>query len=947
LGSGGIRGLLDSAVSQVRHVTGRQAWYELGWHWLTGLAVLLLADLVFAVPVWFRWLGLLALIAYPVFRAVVIRRTIVGREFPPEHAARLVEEGHPELNNALINAIQFERVVDSAPDAQAGLMRIEISRAQSAATTARVDRVVSRTGEHRARILLFSAAGIWIAACILLPGVVFTILPRLFAPWLDDITPPFSLTKIDLSPKGTSIRYGGNLTVNVALQGPIPESLTLATRSTKGDWTDTPLQTTEPGKYALTLSNLREDTWIMARGAGGWGGSSRSARYLVKVVQPPVAQSLLAAYTYPAYTGLKEFREAVGEEKGVHGLRGTKVRLEIGANRELTGGDLVLESEGAKAEHFPLQISDKDPKTAFAEFPITAPGTFHLALASGDAQVNASAASGKVTLEHDEHPNIWFNEPPSEIVVTPDMKVAVDVEADDDIGVARIDWHRVINGIADNAETLYSGEPIKKTGRRVEMDMADLGVRPGDEITYYADAYDNDPGHPNYAETEPYKITVVSAQDFKKRLKESRDAEQLAKEANDITDALASLAARQQELAEKMEKAAKALAANPNDAAAKKDMAAAQAEQKKLQAEAAEMAKKLEQYAKSPSASPIESALKEKIAEAAKNVAKAAGDPMKGAQSPSPPSAAKSAREAANELSHASGAAQKSVGEAIKNIEKVAPLYQDVEQFKALLDRQGQLVLQARQFENASPSDDAAHSKMEAIAEAQRQIADELKALQEDFRRHAADAAKDFPKAAASAVKIADEIGKRQIPNLMETSQGKFSQDQGPAGFSNAKKALEQMQAMMQSGDSAQGDGKSELDIKLSQSLGKPGLGQSLGLCMNPGVGPNGGSGVGSGPGGQMSGGTSKSGQGANQHGAVAYTMKMTDLSASSGTRKDRKPNRVAGSPAALSSDRIEMLPEAAKNPPKATDSATKGYPPEYRKMIRDYFISVTKEKKP
>lgn len=940
--STGILGALDRATTLVRHTTVRQAWYDLGWHWLAGLATLLILDLILAVPVWFRWFGLIALVAYPIATAVHIRQKIANKEFPDEQAARLVEEGHPELDNALINAVQFQRVLDGTPDAQAGLMRHEISRAERAVETTSIDDVVSREGERKARVALFVSIGSWVAAIILIPGVVFTILPRLFAPWMDDLTPHFSLTKIEISPKGATVRYGGALVVSATLKGPIPEGLTLSTRSGKGDWADVPLESTEPGKYAITLSGLREDTWIVAN-----GGGARSARYLVKVVLPPIAQSLQATYTYPAYTGQKEFTEAVGD-KGIHGLRETKVNLQVTANRDLTGGELVMETGEGPAEHFILQVSDKDSKVATASFPITASGTFHVALASSDSQVNSDAARGKVVLDRDEHPNVWFNEPPKEIVVTPDMKVGLDVEADDDIGVNRIDLHRVVNGIADNAATLYEGIALKKAGNHLVMDMADLGVRPGDEITYYANAYDNDPGHPNYAETEAYKIKVLSAQDYEKLLKDQRDSEQLAREIGDIKDAIGSLADRQQDLADKMDKLQKELAKKPGDPSLAKQIEAAQAEQKKLQEEALQMARRLQDYAKSPSGSPIEKAIKEKVAEAAQGISKAANEGMKSAQKPgNPATAAQGAKQAADAMKRTANAADKSVGEAIKNIEKVMPLFQDVETFKSLLDRQGQLVLQARQFEQSSPNDDAARSKMEAIAAEQKQIQEELKALQEDFRRHAVDAQKDFPKAAGTAVKIADEIGRRQIPDLMGSASEKFGEQNGQDGFASAQKALEQMQAMVPQAGQCQSQCKGELDLKLNSSLGKSGLGQSLGMCSNPGMGSGNGQGIGSGAGGMNGGGSGMSGSGTSASSPVAYTMSTKSLAGSSGTKRTHATNRMEGRAAELSSDRIEVLPNGERKPPKASDSASKNYPPEYKKLIKDYFISVTKEKKP
>lgn len=936
---GNITTALGRAASLERHTTLRQAWFNLGSRWLGLLAGLTVLDLVLGVAVWVRWLALLSLLAYPAWAAWQIRRRIVERAVSEEHAARLLEEGNEGLDNAFINAVQFQKGLEGAPDFRADLMRREISRAEGALASTSVEEAVSRQGEHRAKSILIASFGAWVAACVLLPGMVFAVLPRIFAPWMDDITPPFSFTKIDIAPRGATVRYGGSLTVKVAVKGPVPEGLSLATRVRSKDWTSVPLESTEPREYALTLSDLREDTWIVAK-----GGNARSGRYLIRVALPPVADAVQATYVSPEYTHRPVLTEAVGE-KGIHGFRNTKVTLRVNSNRDLAGGDLIIETDKGQT-HLPLQVDEKNSKAAIVTFPITAAGTFRIALASDDAQENPNAAQGKIALERDQNPNVWFEEPPQEIVVTPDMKVALRVLADDDIGVTRIDLHRVINDISDSGLTLYEGAPITRTGATLTLDLADLGVRPGDEITYYANAFDNDPGHPNFARTDSYSIHVVSRDEFEHLLKQQRNSEELAREVSNIKEAIDSLAERQQELADKMAKLQKALAQKPGDPSLAKQLAEAQKQQKSLQQEARQMAERLKEYSKSPSASDIEKALKEKVAQAAAGISQAANGAMQNAQSSSLSAAAQSASQAAEALKKVAGDSAKSVGESIKNIEKVAPLFQDVERFKALFNRQTQLVIQAKEFEQSSTQDAAAQSKMQNIAAEQERVQDELKALQEDFRAHAAEAQKDFPKAAASALKIANEIGERHIPDLMGDAKGAFDKERGPEGFSAAQKALDQMQAMFGKGGACQGNCKGELDIKLQQSLGKSGLGQSLSACLNPGNGVGFGSGVGSGSGGMQSGGAGMAGGTSANNGPVAYTTDLKSLAGASGVKQSHSTNGFAGSEAALAPDRIENLTKTGDEPPRAADSANKAYPAEYRQLIKDYFISVTKEKK-
>lgn len=932
----GVGQALERASRVHSRTTVRQTWFAFGTRWLALFAGLLLLDIVFPMPVLLRWVGLALLVGYPLYVAYEIFRR--REEFGQEHVARLIEEGHPELDNALINAVQFQPAMGTADDMQSALMQREIDRAEKAVSSTPVAEGVSRVGEQKALRWMLVALAIWCVGSILFPGAVSAVIPRLLAPWMDDVTPPFSLTKIQITPAGATVRYGGAVQVLATIGGPVPENMVLATKTDKGTWQELPLESIEPGKYGLTLSNLHEDTWFYAR-----GGGARSVRYEIKVLLPPVMQSLEAHYKYPAYANKPEFTTTVSEE-GIHGLRDTQVQLKLKGNRGLAKGEMLISYADGKSQTVSLSPDAKDPQTLIGNFAVTGSGKYKIALTSDDDQLNSEAAQGKIVLDHDEHPSVYFTEPEQEIVVTPTMKVRVGVEADDDIGIQKVNLHRVINNISDSGLPLYNDAPIKRVDKNLVMDMADLGVRPGDEITYYAEAFDNDPGHPNFAQSEPYKIKVLSEIDYKEALKKQRTFDQLKKEIEDINNAVDSLAAKQQELAEKMEKLQKALEKNPNDAKAKQQMEEARKEQAALQKEAEDLAKTLSDYAKSPSASDIESAIKKKVGELAQQIQKTAKESMKGAQSGDPKKAAEAAKKAANEISKASGQAQQQTGKATKDLEEVAPLFNDVERFKQLVDRQGQLVLHARQLQSAASDDPDTRAAMERIAAEQESIQKDLEQLQSDFRTHAAAAAKHFPKAADTATKIADEIGKRQIPRIMKSADDQFSASKGEEGLADAQKALSEMQAMIGKCNGGQGQCESEVNISLFESLGQSNLGDSLGSCLNPGVGPNNGSGTGSGSGGYQSPGSGKPGGNTNANGPTAYVMSTNSLAGPSGSRKMHSQNTRTGT-AGLAPENVEVLKSQGKTP-KAQDDADHAYPPEYRKMIRDYFVSVTKEKK-
>ena len=66
---------------------------------------------------------------------------------------------------------------------------------------------------------------------------------------------------------------------------------------------------------------------------------------------------------------------------------------------------------------------------------------------------------------------------------------------------------------------------------------------------------------------------------------------------------------------------------------------------------------------------------------------------------------------------------------------------------------------------------------------------------------------------------------------------------------------------------------------------------------------------------------------------------------AGGGSSPHRMQNRIPGQPAGLSPEQIEVMPGAPRKPPKAAEADSGRYPPEYRKMISDYFKAVAEQR--
>ena len=931
-----LRSALRRAAKDLRSTTRRAAWYSLAWRWLALLAVLFVLDLVFGMPVWLRWASLIGQAGFLLSGAymAITKNSPWRLRVADDRAARVVEERHPELDNALINAVQFEQALAGADPAVAALMQREMARAEVTAANMSLADSVDRTAEIAALRRMAALLLVWAITGILFSGIFMAVMPRLFLPWMDSLTPPYSPTHFDVRPPGAVVRYGDSLTITVKLSGRMPDGASLMTQSQGKDWHRIAMDSEAQDSYSVKLDSLRDDTLFYVQASTG-----RSAQYKITVTRPPAIQSLHAVYTYLKYTAKPPATELVGQA-GLHGLSGTAVVLQINANRDLSGGQLTIKTADGQSQTIPVEVSSKTNASATVPLTLIQPGEFHLSLTSGDGQINADAAHGKIVIEKDQNPSVWFTFPAQDLIVTPEMTVPLKLQAEDDNGVQTVQVHRIINDLSDSPHISQLSIPVKKVNETVEMDLKSLGVRPGDQITYRASAFDNAPGQPNMGESNTFTLRVVTAEEFAKALEEQRTAEDLHQETRDIATAVKQLAEQQAELAKEMERLKNELAKNPNDKALQKQMADAAKAQKDLQQQAQEMAKQMQEYSKSPSASDLERALKAKLAKLAQQLSAMASGAMQQGQSGNPSQAAEGAKSAAKQAESISSQMEAQVGKAIEHLAEILPLYNDMDRFMQLLDQQGQLVLKSREFQQTMGSSASEKARMQALANEQSRIAGDLKQLQQDMVQHAAAAEAHFPKAAASARRIAAEILTRNIPKSMDAGKDSFRQWDGPSGFANSQRALEQMQAMVSQCKGGQGEACNELDVSLSKSLGQSGLGKGLGqFSMKMGAGNAPGFGMGgmmSGQAGQGNGGTAVRSPKPFVPSAMAKSADGTG-----GSKKMQHANHIAGVPAGLSPQEVEVVKQAANAPHKAGDHEGSGYPAEYRKMVSDYFKSV------
>ncbi len=884
-----------------------------------------------------------------------------------EQVAREIEALHPGLDNALIHAVQFGSQ-PTLTGTQADLIRRELARAERETAHLSPQAGVARAPMQRQRLGFVLVGGFMLLTALLIPRAYRFELPRFFAPWLD--TPPFTLTDFDVSPAGAVVRSGESLVVSVKVGGWLPHRLELMTGNGK-TLQPTTMTATGDGTYVAQLDRLTQDTAYYVSADTG-----RSPRYLIHVNTAPQLHKLTVTMHPPTYAKQPDKTVELTPESEISGLSNTQVDVSVESDRPLTEARLDLDRQGMPPLHLPLAPQTGDPTRATGSFRIERDGDFRIHLTGVQAEGSLQtpdAAKGKINLVRDETPLVTIVTPGQNVIAKPDMTVPLKVEAEDDIALQRLEIHRVINKGHEQTETIDLPTRPRQYVHAGRFDLKAMHAKPGDVIEYYATAYDNDPQGVHNTSSDRYWIWVVSAEDYRKVLEQQRGPSQMIAQYRQLTDALQQLSDQQAELARQMAalaEQAKRLA--PSDkkgqAAVQKQVEALRRQQQALQEQAKQLAQQMHDLARQKPQYDVEKGLQQKMEEMAQAVEQAQKQMQSAQKANSPASMSKAAQAAAQKLKQAAGTQAPATEKMLQALEKVQPLYNDLDRLQALTEEQTHLAQQAEQLQKSGkPDDPFTQSRLKSLAEQQAQNHDELNQIQQDLREHAAAAQSVAPEAAQTANQIADAIGEMSIPQKMQSAQQSLQQHDAKEGANQAEAARQALESLLAKLKQGQGQCNGACD-KIGLGLGmKPGMGKSLAqMGKRPGQGRGRGRGQGQGQGqgnGEGQGQSASNGYQAPQPGSrpgdpsrsgsqngdaqEATAMSLTPQAVSGSRPKPESKGGPRAQPLAqFSKDNTEKPDPASPKPPtRATDKEAARYPAEYRRLVRDYFKSVAGQK--
>ena len=439
------------------------AWLLNAWH--------------FSAPaIWLlRIVNLLALLALVLHFCVNPLR----RQVDDVLVALYLEEHEPGLNSLMLSAVDARREDSRALSPQ--LVDQLVERAIDACARVEFGDSVERGKLQLGGSKLGLALLVVIGLVAWPPGFLRTGAPALLQPWssASEVSP----YRIELAPGDIEIMRGADQLISASIAGFDGADVQLFTSVDAGaTWQQTTMAAVNAdGGYESFLFNLEQDTDYYVTGAG-----RQTPTHRIAVVEFPALESISLRYNFPAYTMLPPATSAGTGD--ITALRGTRVEVLIKPTIEIPGGALQL----ASGEQIELRPADDD--SWIGEVRVERDDAYQVTLQRASGIPVDASGEFRIAALDDRFPSVSITSPGRDTRVSMIEEPELKVRASDDQGIANLELVMSVNGEAEQRIDLMPATTEPAPNQQVESQhivyLEDLGLLPGDLISYYVHARD-------------------------------------------------------------------------------------------------------------------------------------------------------------------------------------------------------------------------------------------------------------------------------------------------------------------------------------------------------------------------------------------------------------------------------------------------------------------------
>ncbi|PYR21020.1 MAG: hypothetical protein DMF94_09635 [Acidobacteria bacterium] len=425
------------------------------------------------------------------------------RHVTDAQVAMYLEECDPTLEAALISAVEATANGGSAAHSPRLVEKL-VEQAMDQCRALDHGRTIERSSVQRHAATLAAVAAIAALAVTYGPAYLRHGLSALLVISRSaEASSPYS---IQVQPGNTKVPRGADQTVKARLIGFTAADVSVMMRTAPGAPFDrVPLIAgAQPGAFEGMLFHLEKPTEYFVESNG-----VRSGTFTLTVVDLPTVSQLDLEYRYPAYTGLAPRKTEGGD---VAAIRGTEVVLHVVPTMTTPDGRVLLSDGGAR----PLVRQADGSLTG--SFKIDHQGFYRIELTGPHGEKVEASPQYTIDVIDDQPPSVHFTKPGRDSQASPVEDLFLEARADDDYGVKSLQLFYSVNGSAPKTISLFAGpKPLTEVSAGHTIYLEELGLKPGDFVSYYAKASDTDAVQGSKTTTSD--IYFVQIRPFKKDYK--------------------------------------------------------------------------------------------------------------------------------------------------------------------------------------------------------------------------------------------------------------------------------------------------------------------------------------------------------------------------------------------------------------------------------------------
>lgn len=285
-----------------------------------------------------------------------------------------------------------------------------------------------------------------------------------------------SRVTLEVIPGDARVQAGAPLVIEARLVG---NRAPVVARVEAGDgerWQTTEMKKAGAG-FALAVGSVTTPFKYRVVAAG-----LTSPTYSVAVARPPRVTRIDVDYVYPTALGLKPRSES--DSGDIYAPAGTDVRLRVHTDPPASNGQLTLASGEV------VGLSPSGQAGLGASLKIVADNSYRVGLIGADGLSSAGDTEYFIRALDDRSPEVRIVAPAADRSVTKLEEVDIEAQAEDDYGVDRFELVYAVRGGREHVLPFsMSRRATSVTGSRT-LYLEDLGVEPGDFVSYYVRARD-------------------------------------------------------------------------------------------------------------------------------------------------------------------------------------------------------------------------------------------------------------------------------------------------------------------------------------------------------------------------------------------------------------------------------------------------------------------------